>query len=302
MSITPLPTAPSRSDTPDDFITKADAFLAALVNMVVEINSNVALGRTILGGNLDYYVRTDGSDANLGTASTSGGAWLTLQHAVDQACMLDFNGHIVTIHVADGTYTGGIALSIPWLGGGTLALTGDIATPASCIISTTSVDAIEVSCNLTGTLQVRGFKLQTTTSGSGIRHDGRGLISFESVTFGACATYHLVSSVAGGRIQASGNYTIAGNATCHAVSGDGGLIGMPAGQTVTLTGTPVFSSSFAQALAGGVIEAQSVTFSGSATGSRYAASANGVIYTAGAGATYLPGNSGGSTSTGGQYA
>lgn len=45
-----------------------------------------------------------------------------------------------------------------------------------------------------------------------------------------------------------------------------------------------------------------MTFSGTgATGTRYVAGANAVIYTAGGGASYLPGNAGGSVETGGQY-
>jgi hypothetical protein len=44
------------------------------------------------------------------------------------------------------------------------------------------------------------------------------------------------------------------------------------------------------------------TFAGAAaTGSRYAITANGVVYTSGAATTYLPGNTAGSTGTGGQY-
>jgi hypothetical protein len=45
-----------------------------------------------------------------------------------------------------------------------------------------------------------------------------------------------------------------------------------------------------------------MTFTGSATGPRYRADSLGLIQTNGAGATYLPGNSAGSTSAGGQYA
>ena len=68
------------------------------------------------------------------------------------------------------------------------------------------------------------------------------------------------------------------------------------GITVTLTGTPAFSA-FASAASTGLINpASNVTFSGSATGARYAISSNGTINTNGGGASFLPGNSAGSGS------
>lgn len=48
----------------------------------------------------DYYVRTDGSNANNGLANTSEGAWLTLAYATAH---VSAGAH--TIHIAAGTYT-----------------------------------------------------------------------------------------------------------------------------------------------------------------------------------------------------
>ena len=39
MTMTPLPAAPTRSDSPADFVTKADAFIAALPGFVTEANA-----------------------------------------------------------------------------------------------------------------------------------------------------------------------------------------------------------------------------------------------------------------------
>jgi hypothetical protein len=64
-------------------------------------------------GTTTFYVRTDGSDSNTGLANTSGGAFLTVQKAVDTVQGLDFGGdtsRIVTIQIADGTYDGKIRL------------------------------------------------------------------------------------------------------------------------------------------------------------------------------------------------
>ena len=58
-----------------------------------------------------YYVRTDGSDSNNGLANTSGGAFLTIQKAVDVAAYsLDCSGYAITVQVGDGTYTGSVVM------------------------------------------------------------------------------------------------------------------------------------------------------------------------------------------------
>ena len=61
--------------------------------------------RELLTANRTYYVRTDGSDGNTGLANTSGGAFLTIQKAIDTAAALDLSVYNVTIQLADGTYT-----------------------------------------------------------------------------------------------------------------------------------------------------------------------------------------------------
>ena len=104
----------------------------------------------------------------------------------------------------------------------------------------------------------------------------------------------------GGVIEAGGNYTISGNAAVHWLAAQSGEI-LVAGATVTLSGTPAFSSAFASANGLGDIVCPAITFSGSATGQRYIVASNAVVNTNGAGASYLPGNAAGSSSTGGQY-
>jgi lysophospholipase L1-like esterase len=62
--------------------------MAALVLAVMELSSLAAT----------YYVRKDGNDVNLGTANTSGGAWLTIQKAATTMVAGD------TVIVANGIY------------------------------------------------------------------------------------------------------------------------------------------------------------------------------------------------------
>ena len=73
------------------------------------------------------------------------------------------------------------------------------------------------------------------------------------------------------------------------------------GMTVTIMGTPAFSTDFVNATDGGIARLQGNTFSGSATGARFLSDRNAVIDVGGATPnTYLPGNSNGTASNGGQ--
>jgi hypothetical protein len=101
-------------------------------------------------------------------------------------------------------------------------------------------------------------------------------------------------------VSAISNYSITGNAPLHWYCANNGHIAV-ATFTITLTGTPAFSTAFAFCFNQGSIQCNAMTFSGSATGKRYDISMNSTVY-AGAATTYLPGNAAGSTATGGQYA
>jgi hypothetical protein len=118
------------------------------------------------------------------------------------------------------------------------------------------------------------------------------------VDFGACTAAHIQTQL-GGYAVGFGAYTISGSSPRH-IRSLNGYTGINA-VTVTLTGTPGFSDAFVVAERLGYVTAQSATFSGSATGSRYDINHNSVIFTGGAGASYFPGDAVGTTATGGQY-
>lgn len=259
--------------------------------------------REKLTANRTYYVRTDGNDANTGLANTAGGAFLTIQKAINViSTTLDLNGYDVTVQLADGTYTGGAVMRQVFgadsSGISRIFLTGNATTPANVVISTTSGHAVYNGSGGTW-LAVSNLKVQTTTIGSGVSSSRNGIVSISNVVFGQCADFHMTSDVQG-VIYALGNYSIAGGAQRHITAAFGGYMQIVS-RTVTITGTPSFSTVFANAESCGSLYVPGNTFSGGATGKRYSVSANGTIFTNAGGATYFPGSTDGATATGGQY-
>lgn len=251
--------------------------------------------RELLTADRTYYVRTDGSDSNTGLANTAGGAFLTIQKALDVAGALDASIYNVTISVNTGTYTGTV-VPPKMLGAGTFTLQGGTGTATDVVISTTSASAISVA-GAGDSWVVKDLKVQTTTSGWCFIASSGGQISFSNVNFGACASGHMLAYVHG-TILGTGNYAISGAAPYHWNAQNGSLID-PSGYTITITGTPAFSANFAYASRSSQIICNAMTFSGSATGSRYSVSGVSLIDTNGSGTTYLPGNASGTgTNTG----
>lgn len=265
---------------------------------VANLASSIAGIRERLTAARTYYVRADGSDSNTGLANTAGGAFLTIQKAVDTICdTIDTASYSVTVQIADGTYTGAVTLR-PHVGRGVAKIQGNSGTPANVIISTTSASAISSAsiCEW----DIADLKVQTTTSGYGFAL-ANSRVNIYNVNFGACASGHL-RAYNHADVLVLSDCAVSGAAPLHwDVHGQGRLY--TTGRTLTITGTPAFSTGFARAYDAGVIGCATMTFSGSATGKRYTGVAtNGVINTGGGGATYLPGNTSGDTpATGGQY-
>jgi hypothetical protein len=106
--------------------------------------------------------------------------------------------------------------------------------------------------------------------------------------------FGIFSSNGGGPLTLTGTtpYSLACN------GGGGRLFAL--GSTFTVTGL-ICTGAFALASECGIIDIFGNTFFGSATGIRYNVTTNGVINTNGGGANFLPGNSAGVFSNGGQY-
>lgn len=244
-----------------------------------------------------YYVRTDGSDSNDGSANTSGAAFLTVQKAVDIVLgTLDLDTYDVTITIAAGTYSDAISVAAPVVGSGRLILNGDTTTPSNVNLTG------GITVNGAGArLYIQGVKTSSTALfGSIYVKSGGYLKTTGKNEFGGATVGHRIISEGGATVEAVAAEVISGTAAGgHYQAMNNGYIYCQ-GATWTASGTAA-QGGFAQALTGGVIYAYSNTPSGTFTGPRYSATLNGVIQSNGGGASYFPGNSAGSTATGGQY-
>lgn len=258
-------------------------------------------GREVLTSARTYYVRADGNDSNDGLTDSSGGAFLTLQKAVDTVAMLDLSIYDATIQIRSGTYAGAVLKTL--VGAGACRIVGDLSTPSNVLITSSSGVAIGSSTPYAGSYYLSGVKLTTTGSATHcIQVAGvAAFFDYQNVEFGACVNTH-VQAEPGAFVNISGNYFITGGAARHWHAG-GGIIFRATALTVTLTGTPNFSTCFARASLMGVLTTLSsgMTFSGSATGKRYDVVQNALI-NAGGNATLYPGDSAGTDATSGVYA
>ncbi len=255
-------------------------------------------GRALLTAGRTYYVRADGSDANDGLSNSSGGAFLTIQKAVDVAAALDLSIYDVTIQIGNGTYAGAVVLKST-VGAGRITIKGDAATPSNVVISTAAATAISAD-GLRGLYKIEGVKIATTTSGHGIYLVKSGL-ELGAVEFGAVANgYNQIYLEAQSYLKCLANYTISGGTSgTHWAIRSGSYLDCRS-LTITLSGTPGFGIFCYGDLISNLLVA-SLTFSGAATGQRYNISGNTVVFTGGGGANYFPGNSAGASATGAQY-
>lgn len=282
--------------------------LTLLLLSLLSFSSLMSQTRELLSTNRVYYVRTDGNNSNDGLSDDAGHAWRDPQYAVDFVSeFLDTGRSTLTILLGTGTYGGVVLRQVP----GDLCpiLAGDAGNWNAVILSATNDYAVLIGNDrlanrmpAPATWTIRNLKV--TASGSG----GRGVVAtgsgtrlnVDSVNFGSCSAEHMVAEF-GAVLSVTGPYTVSGGATRHLQSFTGGQISFFF-SSLTLTGSPNFSSAFARVAHGGVIVTNSAgSFSGSATGKRYEALLNGVIDTQGAGSTYFPGSSSGSVGSGGQY-
>lgn len=252
-------------------------------------------GRELLTSARTYYVRTDGNDSNTGLVNSAGGAFLTIQKAVDVSAALDCSIYNITIQVADGTYAASGVISCKnILGAGEVTIQGNNSTPANVVIDSGFAKTTPGTKYI-----VKDLKLQKSSSSitQALAASGGAILDYGNLVFGTGYTTH-ISCGTYASITCIGNYAISGAASYHLYSSGYATISM-GGKTVTISGTPAFTA-FCISSSKATIVAVTITWSGSATGQRFVVNIDGLINTGGGGANYFPGNSAGD-STGGTY-
>lgn len=238
--------------------------------------------RELLTANRTYYVRTDGSDNNTGLVNTAGGAFLTIQKAINVVAALDRSTFFVNISVGAGTFSVSQNNINGWGPGSEVV--SIVGAGATTIISASG------NCFYVRNAQVLLQSMKLTSSGlSAIRAEAGAIVSHSGCDFGACAQPQIwLEQFA--RVVCTGAFTISGSAPGHVFARYSGSSYECYSKTITLSGTPAFSSAFASATMHGNIVHGACTFVGTATGKRYAADTGGLIDSGGGGATYFPGS------------
>lgn len=242
------------------------------------------------------YSTYTGNDSNTGLAQTRAAALLTFQAAYNLVVAnLDTAGYTVTIQgSANSFFTAGLNITAGWSGAGPVVV--DAA--GSTVSVAGAGNCFAVNIPLPGSFTLQNAYL-TTGSGYSVYHLGSGIFTLGvGMVFGPSGNQIFANS-SGANVFCVQNYSIIGNFYGHYVSYVQSSITV-GNNTVSIYGVPASATAFAWADKISLI-ATNPTFAGSATGLRFAVSANSVIYTFGGGVNYYPGSGAGLTTTGGQY-
>lgn len=220
-----------------------------------------------------YYVRTDGSDANTGLSNTAGGAFATIQKAIDTASALDNGGYDVTITVGAGTFTGTNVFK-SFVGGGKIVISGAGAGSTVVQVSTAGTACFSLpngATPLVGQYDIVNMTLQATAVdcfGIDLGYGQGGVVTFGGIEFGSFSSgTHLRAGHGALLSSASRAYSISGASNIHIYCTDGGQVRVQ-NATVTLSGT-VTLGIFVVAERHGNVLCNANTYSGTASGTKY---------------------------------
>jgi len=242
-----------------------------------------------------YYVRTNGNDSNTGLVDSAGGAFRTIQKAVDVASALKLNSQTVFIVLAAGTYAESVTLR-SFTEPGVISIQGGAS---GVYVSPESGTAFSLSGR--GNYEISNMTISAQL-GSAISVSDFGRIYVSAVKFGVCQLYHL-NVYYHGTLGFSSNCEIVGAALYHAQVSSYGLFICEYVALTIVNNNLVFDKwinvdRFSTARCAGI---NFVNKSYVTSGKRYEVSKLGLLETTSGSATYFPGTTAGSVATGGQY-
>jgi hypothetical protein len=250
--------------------------------------------RIIATAAVNFYVRTDGNDANNGLANTPAGAFKTIMAATWNLLKYDFRNNGVTINIAAGTYNEHVLVGPVLLSSAFGGLTYAGAGVGQTIVNgPTSPGNLQGSAAVTGWIQHQwtGCTFKVVDANAAIVNADDNVLILTNCEFLATAAGQIgvvtlltaSCNLLGMKITGAFNYVLSGQCNLGA-------------STWTVSGSVSTAFFYINApVYGG--SSQVVTFTGSMTGPKYLVTYNGVLTLAG---TVLPGSTAGTTSTGGQ--
>lgn len=262
------------------------------------LKTNV-VDREVLTAARTYYVDgSSGSDSNNGL--TTGAAFATVQKAIDVVAGLDISIYDVTIdlysaHSSTQTFTENLTLKDP-VGSGQVIIKGNSSNQDSITIANSSGSVI--TCETSIKYKLLDLKINETNGDTAIYVTNFGNLVVEGLHIaGVSGTFGLYANAVAYITATSGtnNMKISGAPTYIFLAGNSATVRLDS-QTVNTDSITSFNTfSFASGL--GIINLSSITYTTTAiAGKKF----NIITNSVGFGVTSCPGNTSGSTGTGGQ--
>lgn len=226
------------------------------------------------------FTCSPGNDAN--NCATITTPCLTIQHTVAYiANAFDFAGQAVNVQLADGTYNECVVLP-PYV-------TTNPADKNVVIVGDTTVANVVVNCasgqTFTAVNVPQGWVIKNVTakaSNACLYADYHSALYWDGGAFNACVANDVQAVNSGAFIEfINHNYTTTTSKTCHVSAIDGAEI-IWQSVTLTITGSPTFSTGLECSKNGGIIDDQFLTISGSFTGPTYLLAGRPLIFSSGA--------------------
>jgi hypothetical protein len=177
----------------DGLIYKKDE--NGIVEAIGTGSPGVGGSRELLTADRTYYVRTDGNDSNDGLSNTSGGAFLTIQKAVEILTKLDLNGFEAKIKI-NTNITTNASIVLPKIVGGVPLIEGDITTPSNCTITGTG-SANGALFYVTGEWSINGVKIVTTGAAMRGMQVVGGKLKINNINIGTTTSHGIVCELNG---------------------------------------------------------------------------------------------------------